>query len=127
MILAMLIAQADKATEIFGKIDVPAPIAAFGGNEAGGGLIIFISNLIKVITIVAGLFGLINIIGAGFTYLGSSGNPKATEQAMNQLFMSLIGLIIIVGSFTITAIVSLLLFGRADYILNPSIPSPVSK
>lgn len=112
--------------EIFGKVEVPAPIAAFGGGEAGGGLIIFISNMVKVISVVAGLFAFFNIIGAGYTYLSSSGNPKATEQAMNQLFMSLIGMIIIVGSFTITAIVSLLLFGRADYILNPSIPSAVS-
>ncbi len=119
----MIYALITAANEIFGKVDVPAPIAAFGGGTAGGGLIIFISNLIKVVTIIAGIFGLFNIIGAGYTYLASSGNPKATEQAMNQLFMSLIGLIIIVGSFTITAIVSLLLFGRADYILNPSIPS----
>ncbi len=122
MILSMLIAQ---TTEIFGKVAVPSPIAAFGGGTGGGGLIVFISNMIKVITIVAGLFGLVNIIGAGFTYLGSAGNPKATEQAMNQLFMSLIGLIIIVGSFTITAIVSLLLFGDASYILNPKIPKAV--
>lgn len=114
-----------QAQDIFGKVAVPSPIAAFGGGTAGGGLIIFISNLIKIVTIIAGLFGLFNVIGAGYTYLSSSGNPKATEQAMNQLFMSLIGLIIIVGSFTITAIVSLLLFGRADYILNPSIPSAV--
>lgn len=116
-----------KATEIFGTIEPPKEITAFGGNESGSGLIIFISNLIKVITIIAGLFGLFNIISAGYTFLGSTGNPKAAEQAMTQLFYSLIGLIFIVGSFTITAIVSLILFGDASYILNPTLPTATGK
>ncbi len=111
------------AADIFGTVNTPKEIANFGGGTSGGGLIIFVSNLIKVITIVAGLFGLINIISAGYTFLGSNGNPKAAEEAGNKLFMSFIGLMIIVGAFTITAIISLLLFGKADYILNPNIPS----
>lgn len=113
------------ANGIFGVVNTPAPIAAFGGGATGGGLIVFISNMIKLITIIAGIFGLFNIIAAGFTYLGSSGNPKATEQAGQQLLMSFIGLAVIVGSFTITAIISLVLFGDAGYILNPRIPSPI--
>ena len=110
---------------VFGEIKAPPGVANFGGGDKGGGLIIFISNIIKVVTIIAGLFGLFNVISAGYVFLGSNGNPKAAEEAANKLFLSAIGLIIIVGSFTITAIVSLLLFGRADFILNPDIPSAI--
>lgn len=124
-----LIAQAvqqpaQSAADIFGKIVPPPEITSFSTDTSGGGLIIFISNLIKVITIIAGLFGLFNIISAGYTYLGSSGNPKAAEEAGQKLLFSFIGLAIIVGSFTITAIVSLILFGNAGYILNPTLPTP---
>ncbi len=111
------------ADTIFGQVSPPPGVAKFGGGDSGGGLIIFISNLIKVAAIAAGIFGVFNIISAGYVYITSNGNPKATEQAMNMLFMSLIGLILIIGSFTIIAIVSLILFGDASYILNPKIPS----
>lgn len=112
-----------QAQNIFGEIKTPAPIAAFGGGAQGGGLIIFISNMIKVVTIFAGLFGLFNVISAGYTLLSSSGNPKATEEATQKMVYSLIGLIIIVGSFTIIALVGLILFGDAGYFLNPKLPS----
>jgi hypothetical protein len=110
--------------QIFGTVNTPPEIAAFGGGTNGGGLIIFMSNMIKLISVIAGLYGLFNIISAGYTYLSSGGNAKATEQAMGQLTYSLIGLMIIVGAFTITALISLLLFGDATYILNPNIPTP---
>ncbi|MEP7167332.1 MAG: hypothetical protein ABI758_05105 [Candidatus Woesebacteria bacterium] len=114
--------------QIFGTVSPPPGVAIFNaqaGGPDGIGIVIFASNLIKVITIIAGLFGLFNIIGAGYTYLNSAGNAKATEQAMQQLSYSLIGLILIVGSFAITAIISFLLFGDATFILNPVIPTAV--
>ncbi len=119
--LYILLAQSD----IFGEVQAPPGVRDFSGDGdiRNGALILFISNLIKLVTIIAGLFGLFNIIGAGYTYLGSAGNPKATEQAMQQLTNSLLGLAVIVGSFGITAIVSLIMFGNAMFILNPDIPS----
>ncbi|SRR5258708_7096946 len=110
------------ADNIFGTVNAPPGVSKFSTGTNGEGLIVFASNLIKLITIIAGLFGLFNIISAGYTFLSSEGSPKAAEEAGNKLFMSLIGLIIIVGSFAITAIVSLILFGDATYILNPKIP-----
>src|SRR5258708_6855480 len=111
-----------RAGRICRTMKAPHGVSKFSTGTNGEGLIVFVSNLIKLVTIIAGLFGLFNIISAGYTFLGSDGNPKAAEEAGNKLFMSLIGLIIIVGSFAITAIVSLILFGDATYILNPKIP-----
>lgn len=113
--------------QIMGTVDPPPGVRLFPGATADGngqGLILFMSNMIKLVSVIAGLYGLFNIISAGYTYLSSGGNAKATEQAMGQLTYSLIGLMIIVGSFTITALISLLLFGDATYILNPNIPTP---
>ena len=119
--LAPILTLIAQAPPIFGTVAIPPGVEKFGSLESGG-LVLFVSNLIKVITIIAGLFGLFNIIGAGYTYLNSAGNAKATEQAMQQLTYSLLGLILIVGSFTITAIISFLIFGDATFILNPKIP-----
>jgi hypothetical protein len=108
---------------IFGVVTPPPGVQRFNAASQGNiGIFGFISNVIKLISIIAGLFGLFNIIAAGYTYLGSAGNPKATEQAMQQLTNSLLGLVVIVGSFGITGIISFLLFGDAMYILNPDIP-----
>lgn len=115
-----LIAALDNS--VFGTVTPPESIAKYNAMTSGGiGLIPFFNSIIKIVTVVAGLWGLINIILAGYIYLQSSGNPKAAEEAGNKLIMSLIGLIIIVGAFTITAIVSYLLFGDATFILNPRI------
>lgn len=116
--LAALIAQGD----IFGTVVAPPGVREFGAGP--GGIVIFMSNLIRLVVIIAGIFGLFNIISAGFTIISSSGNPKAMEQANSSLFYSLIGLSLMVGSFAITAIVSFLLFGNAMYILSPTIPTP---
>lgn len=129
MIHKLIAVTGTEEINLFGQVSPPPGVSNFikqagDSGQYGGGLIVFITNMLKVVTIVAGLFSLFNIISAGYTYLTSSGNPKATEQAMNQLFMSLIGLIVIVGSYTIVAIVSLLLFGKADFILNPTLPTP---
>ncbi len=107
--------------QIFGSVTTPPGVDKFTPGPAG--LLVFISNIIKLVTVVAGLFGLFNIISAGYTYLSSGGNAKATEQAMNQMTYSLIGLVIIAGAFLITALVSLLLFGDSMFILRPTIPT----
>ncbi|HSW90100.1 MAG TPA: hypothetical protein VLH19_04485 [Patescibacteria group bacterium] len=120
----MLIAQ---APGIFGNVEAPPGVKNFASTAAGNGsgLIVFASNLIKLVTIIAGLVALVNIITAGYTLLTSSGNPKATEQATQQLVYSGIGIAVIVVSFTIISIISFLLFGDATFILNPVIPTPV--
>lgn len=120
MIVELIAAQNPSA--IFGTVSPPPGVSNFGGT-CGSGLIVFISNMIKVVVLIAGLFGTFNIISAGYLYLSSNGNAKVVEEAGQKLLMSFIGLAIIVGSFAITSIVSYLLFGDASFILNPDIPT----
>lgn len=123
----MQLAQAASANPIFGLVTPPPGVEAF--NKAAGaagsniGLIIFVSNLIKLAFVIAGLIALINIILAGYTLLSSAGNPKEVEKATSSLLYSLIGLAVMVGAFTIISIVSFLLFGDASFILNPVLPT----
>lgn len=124
MLIATLTAT---AADIFGQVSPPPGVAAYdtASGSLNFGLLLFVSNVIKLVVIIAGIFGLFNVIAAGYTILSSQGNPKALEGATSQLFMSFIGLAVIVGAFTITGIVSFILFGDATFILNPTIPSPI--
>lgn len=123
--MLQLIAQGPQ--DFVGVIEKPEGLAAFDTQAGGGesiGLLIFISNLIKVGTVVAGIWVLFNIIFAGWMYITSSGDSAVHGKVKDQITNSIIGLIVIVAAYTIVALIGLLLFGRADYFLNPTIPTP---
>jgi hypothetical protein len=109
--------------DIFGTIAAPEGVAAYNTQAGTGGLglMIFFSNIIKLLTIVAGLWVFVNFLMAGWSIITSAGDSGATKKAYDKILMSVIGLVIIIGSYTLVALISLLLFGRADFILNPTI------
>lgn len=117
--------------QIFGSIDNPLTTlnqnSAYGDLESGG-LILFISNLVRLIVLVAGLYAFVNILVAGLDYISSEGDPKGAQAAKDKIVNSIIGIAIIAASFSLTAIISKLFFGSYDAILNPVIygPGPVT-
>lgn len=105
----------------FGPIDNPLPNY---GDLQTGGLLKFLSNFVNLFITVAGLFAFINLIIAGFQYISSGGDPKLTQAAWGKINMSLIGLVIIVGSFALAGIMGKILFGNWNAILSPQIVGP---
>lgn len=113
--------------DIFGNIQAPPGVAEINAQAgaSGIGIIIFFSNLIKFIAIVAGLWTMLNFILAGFTYVTSSGDSGAIEKIGTKLTLSVVGLALIVASYTIAAVIGLIFFADASFIINPQIPSPI--
>jgi len=114
---------------LFGNIDNPLKTinpAGYGGLGAdqGSGLITFLSNVIKTITISAGLFAFINLIIAGFGYISAGSDAKKTAEAWARIYMSLIGLVIIASSYVLAAIFGTLFYGSPTAIINPQIYGP---
>lgn len=111
------------AASLWGEIQPPPGVEKYQALVGPGeiGIIIFASYMIRLITIIAGIFSLFNLIMAGFKYITAANDVKAVETAWQSIYMSLIGLIIIVSSFTITAIISFVLFGDATFILDPQL------
>jgi hypothetical protein len=89
-----------------------------------GGLNIFISNIINLVAVVGGLYAFINLIIGGFQYISSGGDSKTTVAAWSRIYMSLIGLIIIISSFAVAAVIGQVFFGSWDAILNPQFTGP---
>ena len=74
--------------------------------------------------ILGGLWTFINFIVAGLEYISSNAEPEIIAKAWRRIYMSLIGLGVIVASFAVAAILGLILFGDPKAILQPQIYGP---
>lgn len=109
-------------TDIVGTIDTPPGVGNY--QDASGadiGIIYFISVLINVFAVVAGVWVIFNVILAGYIYLTSSGDSGNHEKARTQITNSVIGLLLIVMSYTIGGLIGLIFFGDASFILRPEL------
>ena len=107
----------------FGQIVPPEPFASkYGGYETG--LISFLNNILRLMIGVAGIYAFLNFIIAGYGFMSAGGDPKAVGRAWSKIWQSLLGLLIIVGSFVLAGIFGYLLFGDATAILKPKIYGP---
>lgn len=92
-----LIAQIGTITPPAGTVGVGEdPTSVIGGIVRGG---------IQLLLVVSFVVALVWTIFAGFRFVTSGGDSKSTGQAWSQIYMGLIGMIIIVGSFAIIKLV----------------------
>ncbi|MGB9706517.1 MAG: hypothetical protein ACPLXP_00370 [Microgenomates group bacterium] len=112
--------------DIIGKITPPEPFATKYGGALGeqGGLIRFFNNIIRLLIVGGGIWAFINLILAGYGFLGAGDDPKKMEAAWQKIWQSMLGLLFILGSFVLAAIFGFLLFGDPTAILKPKIYGP---
>lgn len=106
-----------------GNIPPPVGVANFDGGNLGG-LSIFITVLIRLIIIGAALYGLVNFVLAGYTFISAGGDSKQIAVAWAKIWQTILGIAIATGSFVIAALIGLVFFGDATAILNPIITTP---
>lgn len=102
--------------------DLPQAVSAYGSEP--GALINLFNNILKISIFVSLLFAIINFLISGIQYIGSSGNPELLKQASSRIWISLLGLVVAVGSLIIAGLLGLLFFGSATAIINPVIYGP---
>lgn len=88
-------------------------------NSNGSGLFVLMNNLIKFAIILAGLYTLLNLILAGYSFLGAGGDPKNIAKAWEKIWQSLLGLLIVAGSIVIAMIAGQLIFGDPTMLIQP--------
>lgn len=92
--------------------------------DSSSGLINLLTNILRLAFVAAGIYALVNFIIAGFQYMTAGGDSKALGSAWSRIWQTLLGLVIMVGSFALAAIIGQIFFGSATYILNPVIYGP---
>lgn len=80
-----------------------------GTPDSGGDPTEFIAGTVRagiqLLLIVSFVAALLWTIFAGFRFVTSGGDPKSTGQAWTQIYMGLVGMLIIVGSFAIIKLI----------------------
>lgn len=104
---------------IFGTIKPPGFI-----DENPSGMIVLFNNILRLLIIIGGIYTLLNFILAGFQFISAGGDPKKIEAAWAKIWQSMIGLLIIVVSFALAALLGQILFHSPTAILNPRIYGP---
>lgn len=107
-----------------GEIQPPAVVQRFGDVGAGGPGVL-LQLVFNIMVLIGGLYALFNFLLAGYAFLSAGDNPKGVEQAWAKIYQSIIGLVFLVGAFVIAGIIGILIFGRADALLNPTLTVPV--
>ena len=106
--------------DIIGTINNPTTYSGYDTLQgANKGLTLFITNLVYLIMTLAGLFTLVNLILAGYLYLGSNGNPQQITAAANKILQSLIGLVVVAAAFVIANLIGYLLFQDPNFLFKP--------
>lgn len=103
--------------------EITNPLTGYGGIE-NNGLTMFLSNILRLVFVVAGIYALINLILAGFAFMSAGGDAKKISQAFDKIWQTLLGLAIIAGSFAIAAVIGYILFHNAMFLLSPTIYGP---
>lgn len=114
----------DCGSAVIGGISAPQGVGSYNcstGYCTNIGIFAFISVALRLFTIICGLFILFNFLIAGYTLIASAGNTQKYTDIRERLTFALIGLVIIVAAYMLAAMIGLIFFGSATFILNPDI------
>jgi len=104
----------------FGQIE--APQSAFSSSTPEVAIGNLIQLVIWILIIGAGIYALINLILAGYSFMSAGDDSKKVAGAWAMITQTMIGLAFSAGAFVLAAIFGQLIFGSWDFILNPVIP-----
>jgi len=107
---------------LLGSIDVPKGVDIINEQTDGGiGIIIFISNMIRFVIILGGIWTILNIFFAAYTYITGGGKSESHQKVRDRFSMSVIGLLLMIVSYSIAALIGLIFYGDANFILTPTL------
>lgn len=119
--LHLLIAQSTQLSAQFGDGITPNSDGIFAPPDLGKTTILSYTNntisfLITLMTTLAGLFFLFQVIMGGINWLNAGGEQKKVQESRDRITQGVIGLILIVAAYSVVGLIATI-FGIE--ILNP--------
>jgi hypothetical protein len=111
------------AQNFIGNVNPPPGINRYG-NLLEGGPTGFITSLLRLLIVVAGLFALFNLVFAGYAFMSAGDDPKKVAGAWGKIYLSLLGLAVSAGSFVLAAIFGRIIFGDYNALLRLRVFGP---
>jgi len=108
-------------SDFFGTISPPENLKY---SPEPSGLVSLLNNILRLAIVVGGVYALLNFIIAGYQFMSSNGDPKLINLAWAKIWQSLVGLLIIVGSFALAGLLGYILFKDPMFILKPKVYGP---
>lgn len=105
----------------FGTVTAPAQLSHFGtipGVAFGNIIQLFIWLLI----IGSAVYAMFNLVLAGYAFMSAGDDAKKVASAWAMIYQTLIGLMFSAGSFLLASLFGKIVFGDANFILNPTLP-----
>ena len=100
----------------FGTVAPPPGVSQFNGGNLSG-IQILLGIVMQTLIVGAGIFAVINLILAGYWYIGGSGDPKRLWEANNKIWHSILGLIVAAGAFVLAGVIGQIFFDDYNAIL----------
>ena len=104
----------------FGQVTPPSGLSARFGTDAGIAIGRLIGLSLRVLVIAAGIYAVINLVLAGYSFMSAGDDSKKVAGAWAKIWQTLLGLAFIAGSFVLAAIFGKLIYGDYNAILSPS-------
>lgn len=109
----------------FGKIKMPEALEKkYPGGVEGGALGTILRIVLQALVVIAGVYAVINLVIAGFSFMSAGDDPKKVAGAWQKIWQTLLGLAFAAGAFVLAAIFGQLIFGDWRFLLQPEIPLP---
>ena len=115
-----------EGSAILGGVHVPVGVSKYSIglpiiNGTRIGIVNFASVLLRVFTIVCGIFFIFNMVVAGYYFVTSSGDSATFGKFKDSLYYSLIGLFLLAAALMIAGLIGTIFFGSASYIIQPAL------
>jgi hypothetical protein len=116
--MRILLAKVTELGGVQGKIGDVAPNTGFGpwgsavfntAASAAGNFAKILSNLLGIMTIIAGLWFMVNLISGGYFYFSAAGSVDKMKSATERIGSSLIGLIVVIAAYAVISLIGGLL------------------
>lgn len=111
------------AATIIGSVTPPPGVIEYDKGDISG-LYLFLNNIIKFVIVAAGVYALINLILAGYAFMSAGDDAQKIAGAWSKIWQTILGLVIVAGSFTLAAIVGQLVYGDYNALLQLQVFGP---